>query len=144
MGDRLHCLFHARALRVGGDAEHVRVGCELTRPATQHHAPAREVVEEHHAIGEHERVVIGERADAGAEPDVLRALGRHSDEHLGRRDDLEAGRVVLSDPDLVETQAVESDDEIEISFQREGRVLADGMERGHEVSKTHAVILSLR
>ena len=109
MRDRLHRLFHARSLRVGRDAEHVRVGGELTGPASQHRAAAREVVEEHHAVGEHQRVVIGERADARAEPDVLRALGGDADEHLGRRDDLEAGRVVLADPDLVEAEPVEGD-----------------------------------
>ena len=71
--DRVERLVHARPLRVGGDAEHVRVGGELARTAAEHRAAAREVVEQHEAIGEHQRVVIGERVHAAAEPDVLRA-----------------------------------------------------------------------
>ena len=45
-------------------------------PDAEHRAAAGEVVEQHHAVGEHQRVVVRERAHAGAEPDVLRALGR--------------------------------------------------------------------
>ena len=74
--DRVERLVHARPLRVGGDAEHVRVGRELAGPAAEHRAAAGEVVEQHEAVGEHQRVVVRQRVHAGAEPDVLRALGR--------------------------------------------------------------------
>ena len=51
--DRVERLVHARPLRVGRDAEHVRVGRELARAAAEHGAAAREVVEQHEAVGEH-------------------------------------------------------------------------------------------
>jgi hypothetical protein len=88
------------------------------------------VVEQHHALGHPEGVVVGERGDAGAETDVARALRRSRDEDLRRGDDLAAGRVVLADPRLVVAEAVEVLDELEVALEREGRVLARGMERG--------------
>ena len=105
--DRVERLVHARALRVGGDAEHVRVGRELARTAAEHGAATREVVEQHEPVGEHQRVVVRERVHAAAEAEVLRARGGRGDEHLGRRDDLVAAGVVLADPRLVEAEAVE-------------------------------------
>ena len=92
------------------------------------------------AVGEHERVVVGQRADARAEADVLRALRRGRDEHLGTGDDLVAGRVVLADPRLVEAEAVEVHDQIEVALERERRVLADGMERCEEDAELVAAI----
>ena len=138
--DHVERLVHARALLVGGDAEHVRVGGELARTAAEHGAAAREVVEQHEAIREHQRLVVGERVHAAAEPDVLRARRRGRDEHLGRRDDLVAARVVFADPHLVEAEAVEVLDQIEVAFERERRVLPGRVERGHEESEAHAAI----
>ena len=69
-----------------GMPEHVRVGGELARAAAEHHPAAGEVVEQHHAVGEHQRVVVRQRAHAGAELDVLGALGGDADERpRGRR-----------------------------------------------------------
>ena len=79
--------------RAGADAKH--------RPAARH------VVELHHAVGQHERVVVGQRDDTGTEPDVAGALGRRGDEHLGAGDQLEPARMVLADPRLVVVQSVE-------------------------------------
>ena len=124
-------------LLVGRDAEHVRVGGELTGPAPEHGAPAGEVVEQHEPVGEQQRVVVRQRVDAGAEPDVLGALRRGRDEHLGRRDDLVAGGVVLTDPHLVEAEAVEVDDQVEVALERERGVLPGRVERGHEESEAH-------
>ena len=138
--DRVERLVHARPLRVGGDAEHVRVGGELARTAAEHRTAAREVVEQHEAIREHQRVVIGERVHAAAEADVLRARRGRRDEHLGRRDDLVAARVVLADPHLVEAEAIEVLDQLEVALERERRVLPGRVERGHEESEAHSPI----
>ena len=54
----------------------------LAGTAAEHHATAGQVVEHHDAVGQHERVVVGERVHPGAELDVLGALGRRGDEHL--------------------------------------------------------------
>ena len=92
-------------------------------------AAAREVVEQHEAVGEHQRVVVRERVHAAAEPDVLRARRRGRDEHLGRRDDLVAARVVLADPRLVEAEAVEVLEQVEVALEGERRVLPGRVER---------------
>jgi hypothetical protein len=120
----------------------VRVRRELAGSAAEHGAPAREVVEQHEAIGEHQRVVIGERVHAAAEADVLGARGRRGNEHLGRRDELEAARVMLADPDLVEPEVVEVFDQLEVAFECERRVLPGWMKRGHEESEAHSPIRS--
>ena len=125
-------LLHQRALLHRVDAEHRGVGGELARADAEHHPPAGEVVEHHDAVGEHERVVVGERVHARAELDVLRALGGGGDEHLGRGDQLGAGGVMLTDPRLVVAEAIEVVDQLEVTVQGEGRVDADLVDRRQE------------
>jgi hypothetical protein len=117
----------ARVGRV--QAEHGRVGRQRARPDAHHHAPAREVVEQHHPLGHPQRVVVGERDHAGAELDVARPLGGRGDEDLRRGDDLRAGRVVLADPGLVVAEPVQVGDQLEVALQRQRRVLARRMKR---------------
>ena len=100
-------------------------------------ATAREVVEEHEAIGEQQRMVVRQGVDSAAETDVLRPFRSRSDEHFGRRDALVAARVVLADPHLVEAEAIEVLDQVEIALQGERGVLARRMERRHEQSEAH-------
>ena len=133
--DRVERLVHPRPLPIGRDAEHVRVGRQLARPAAEHRAAAREVVEQHEAVGEHQRVVVRQRVHAGAEPDVLRAFRRRRDEHLRRRDDLVAAGVVLADPRLVEAEPVEVLDQLQVAFERERRVLPVGWNGAMKIPK---------
>jgi len=86
------------------------------------------VVELVDAVGEHQRVVIGQRRDAGAEFDVARAFGDRRDEELGARDQFEAGRMMLADPGFVVTELVHPLDEFDIAFEREGRIFIERME----------------
>jgi hypothetical protein len=90
------------------------------------------VVEQHHPVGQQQRVVVGERAHPGAEPDVGRAGGGVGDEDLGRGDDLVAGRVVLADPGLVVAEPVEVLDPGQVVVEGERRVLPDRVEGGEE------------
>ena len=133
---------HARPLPVGRDAEHVRVGRQLAGPAAEHGAAAREVVEQHEAVGEQQRVVVRQGVDAAAEADVLRPFRRGRDEHLRRRDDLVAAGVVLADPHLVEAEPVEVLDQLQVAFECERGVLTRRVERGHEESEAHRRIRS--
>jgi hypothetical protein len=128
----VEALLHHPALLVRVDAEHARVSGELTGADAEHHPTAREVVEHHDPVGEHQRVVVGERAHSRAELDVMSALRGGSDHHLGRRDRLGAGGVVLPDPGLVEAEAIEVVDQLEVTLQVEGRVRADQMHRRQE------------
>ena len=108
-------LVHALALRHRLDAHHVRVGDERARPAAQHGAAARHVVELHEALGHHEGMVVGQAGDAGAEHDVAGALGRRRDGQLGRGDQLPAGGMVLADPGLVVAQVIEPLDQLHVA-----------------------------
>ena len=90
------------------------------------------MVEQDHPVGQHERMVVRERADAGTEADVAGPLGRRRDEHLGGGDDLETGRVVLADPRLVEAELVQTGDELEVALERQRRVLTRGVKGGQE------------
>jgi hypothetical protein len=130
--DRVERLLHHAALGVGVDAHHVGVGRQLAGPAPEHRPSPREVVEQHHAVREHERVVVGQRADARPQPDVAGALGGHGDEHLGRCHQLEPAGVVLADPRLVEPQAVEQLDHLEVVLEAQGRVVGHRVERRDE------------
>jgi hypothetical protein len=90
------------------------------------------VVEHRDAIGDQPGVVVGERHDAGAELDVLGALGRGGDEDLGAADQLVATRVVLAEPRLVEAEPVELGDALEVVLERERRGQGDRGERRGE------------
>ena len=125
----------------GLEAHLDRVVDERARPDAEHGAPARHVVELHHAAGDRERVVVGQRDDAGAEPDVARALGGGGDEHLGAGDDLEAGRVVLADPGLVVVEPVEMDQQLHVALERQQRVLVQGMEGREEDAGSEIPVL---
>ena len=134
--DHVERLGHHVALSARVDAEHHRVRRQQAGPDAEHRAPARQMVELRHAVGDHQRLVVGQRDDAGAEPDVLGARRDVGDEQLGAGDDLVAGGVVLADPRLVEAELVEPLDELAVALQTERRVLVDGMKRRHEDAET--------
>ena len=106
-------------------------------PDAEGHPAPREVVEQHHAIGEDQRVVVGERGHPGAEAEVRGALRGGGDEHRRVGDDLPAGRVVLADPRLLVAEVVEVLHELEVAVQREGGVLVGAVERGEEDPEAH-------
>ena len=83
-------------------------------------------------VRDHERMVVGQRDDPGAEPDVPGPLRRRRDEHLGAGDDLEAAGMVLPDPGFVIVEPVEPLDELEIALDRENGVLVEGVKRCEE------------
>ena len=138
--NRLERLLHHVALLGGVDAHHEGVGREGARSDSEHDAAPGEVVEQHHAVSQHERVVVGQRRDAGAEPDVPGALRGGGDEDLGRGDDLVAGGVVLAEPGLVEAELVEVLDQLQVAFEGEGGVLAHRVERGQEDPELQAAV----
>ncbi len=52
---------------LGSMPEHLGVGGELARSDAEHHPAPGEVVEQHHPVGQDQRVVVGERRHPGAE-----------------------------------------------------------------------------
>ena len=130
------------------DADHRPVGRQRARSDAEHHAPAREMVEQDDALGDPERVVIGEADDAGAELDMARPFGRHRHEDFGRGADLRSRRMMLAAPGFVIAAAVEPLDQLEIALQRERRIDAWLVERRQKDPKTktirHAVFLPSR
>ncbi len=120
---------HHAALLAGIDADLQRVMDERAGADPEHRPAAGHVVELDHAVGQHERVVVGQRDDAGAEADVAGALGRGGDEHLGAGDQFEAARMVLADPRLVIVEPVEMLEQFEVALDRQGRVFVVIVER---------------
>ena len=68
-------------------------------------------------VSDHQRIVIGQRDDTGAEADVLRALGGSGDEDFGRTDDFDAGGVMLAHPCFVKAEPVEILAQFEVAMQ---------------------------
>jgi hypothetical protein len=86
------------------------------------------MVELDDAVRRHQRVVVGQRDDARAELDALRALGRRGDEDLRRGDNLEARGVMLADPSLLVAEPVQPFDEFEIAADRQRRIFLGRVE----------------
>ncbi len=138
-------LIDPRPLVLRVDADPIRVLHQGARPHAEHDAPARHVIELHHAVGQDERVVIRQGYDAGAEPDVPGAFGRRGNENLGRGDDLEAARMMLADPGLRVVEAVQMLEQLHVAADGERRVLVEIVERRQEdaatkVARAHAVV----
>ena len=70
-------------------------------------APLGHVIELRDALGQHQRMVVRETGDAGAELDLLGAAERVGDKQVRRRDVLPDRRKVLADPGLVKSQLVQ-------------------------------------
>ncbi len=77
------------------------------------------------AVGQYQRLMIGERGNARAEADVLRALGKRGDEEFWTRDQLVTGRMMLADPCFVVTEPVHPLDEFDVALNRQRRVFVD-------------------
>ena len=128
---------------VGGvEPDHRGVRGQGAGTDAEHDPPTGEVVEQHHAVSYPERVVVAQRGDSGAEPNVPGPLGGRGNEDLRRGDDLAAGGVVLADPRLVVSAGVEVLHELEVPLQSQGRVLAGEVERRHEHAEAETTHVS--
>ena len=113
---------HHVALLRGVDAEHERVGRELSRAHAEHGPAAGEVVEQHQSVEQHQWVVVRHRVDAGAETDAAGPLARGGQDHLGTGDRLVPRRVVLADPRLVEAELLDELDQLDVAPDLQCRV----------------------
>ncbi len=76
------------------------------------------MIEEDHAVEQHERVVEPQLEHAAAESDGVRPSGGSCDKDVWRGDVLPTGAVVLADPHLGEAERIEELDELKIAFER--------------------------
>ena len=130
--DRLERLLHHPALLDRVDAHHVGVRWQGARAGAEHHPPAGQVVQQHPAVGHHQRMVVRQRHHAGAQPDVLGPFGGGGDEHLRAGDQLVAAGVVFAEPRLVEAEAVQRDHALHVVFECHRGGLAGRVERRDE------------
>ena len=139
---RLDALDHLAALLGRVDRQHVRVGCERARAASEHHAPARQMVEQCVAVRDVERVMVRDADHARAEHDAARAPCGGGDENVRRRNDFPSRGMMLADEDLVVAGAVEPFDEFEVALETKRGVFAGAMEWRHENAEFHPVLLA--
>ena len=103
--DHVDRLAHHRVEPVVGDRKKLFVGREVARPDAEDRAPAGQVVEERHPLGDVVRVVERQAYHRGAEADAMRLRRRHGERHLGRRHGLPPAGMVLADEELVVVEA---------------------------------------
>src|SRR5262249_15147103 len=96
-------------------------------------------VELHDALRHVERVMVGQRNDAGAKPDAPGALGGHGQEQLGRGDHLPAGGMMFAAPELVEAKSVEMPGQSHVALKLQSRVFANRVMRRQECAETDTV-----
>ena len=128
---------------MGSTPRGVRVGRERAGTGAKDDATARLVIELHHALSDHEWVVVRQRNDAGAELDSMGALRGGGQEDLRRRDHLPAGGVMLAAPEFVVSQMFEVFDECKITLNLEHRLLTDRMMWCEERTETQICHFSL-
>ena len=113
----IHIVFEQRSHLWWFKTKHCGIGGQCTGAHAHHDSPACQVIEQHHALGYPERVVIRQRHNTGTQSNALRACRGSSHEDLRRGDDLTAGRVVLANPGLVVAQPIEVLEQRQIIFQ---------------------------
>ena len=86
-----------------------------------------QMIEVDHALRDMERMMIGNRDDASAEPDAVGALGGCDQEHFRRADRFPASGMMFAHPKLVVVQLVYPGREFEVSLELEGRVFTNRM-----------------
>ena len=136
--DGIERFIHAPALMRGINAHHESIRYQRARPAAQHHAPARHVIQLHKALRDQQRVVIGQACDARTKLDVLGAFRRRRDHNLRARDGFPASGMMLPNPGLIKAQMVKPFDQFQIAREPKCRVVANPMKRGQENAEAKA------
>jgi len=128
---------HAMLAALGIDAEHLEVTGEAAGADAPVEASARHLVQLRDALGQHERVVVGQARDAGGERHPLRHAERPRDEEIGARDVLPLRREVLADPRLFVTEPVQRRQLDEVVVHRPRRVGPRRMQRHRKIAESH-------
>src|SRR5262245_28587399 len=94
------------------------------------------MIEVDHALRDVEWMMIGDRDDAGAEPDAVGAFCGGDQEHFRRADRFPAGGMMFAYPKLVVVQLVYPGRQFEVPLEWEGRVFTNGMVRSEKDAKS--------
>ena len=116
-------------------AQRVSVRRQRARPRPEDHATTRLVIELHESLRHHERMVVRQRDDAGAEHNPVGAFGSRRKEDLWRGDHLPSRRVVLTAPELVVSEVVHKLDQLEVALKLKRGVFAYRMMRRKKRAK---------
>ena len=94
------------------------------------------MIELDESLGDHERMVVGQRDDAGPQHDPVGALRGGRKEDLGRGDHLPSSGVVLAAPELVVSEVVHKLDQLEVALKLQRGVFAYGVMRRKKRAET--------
>ena len=83
--------------------------------------------------------MVGEADNAGAQLDVLGAVGGDTNKNLWRGDDFPTGAVMLANPGLIEAQVVQPLHQFQVAFESQRWVFAGPVERPHKNAKFHPI-----
>src|SRR5580693_1732520 len=131
---------HHPALLDRIDAHHVGVRRQGAGAGTEHHPPAGQMVQQHPAVGNHQRMVVGQRHNTGTQPNVLGSFGRGGDEHLRTGDQLVAAGVMFTEPGFVETQPIQCDHSLHVVFECRRGGLAGRVKRCDEDTEVQGAV----
>ena len=106
-------------------------------PTPSMKSAAAHVIELRRLGGDHDRVVIGETNDAGAELQIFGARYKPGHEHHRRGDRLAGRRKMLAQPNSAKAQLIGEERLLGILGQRFGERAGRRMHRHHEKSETH-------
>ena len=132
--DRKRLGEHAPLLQ-GVDTDHHGVRRQRAGTDPEHEAAFGQMVEQNGALGDPEGRVVRQGRDASPDPDLRGPLGGRRGEHERITDELDAPGVVLADPHLVQTQAVEVLHQLEITAQGAGGIAPRLMKGGEKDSE---------
>ena len=120
------------------DPQHVRVVSQCTGAYSKHEAAHQLVIELNGQVRHQERIMIGERNDTRAQSNSARAFCRSGKHNLRRSDDFSTTGMMLTNPDLIETEAVEVINKLKLTANLQVRILAERHHRGDETSQISA------
>ena len=131
---------------MGRESDHGGVGRERTGPDAQHHAATGQVIEQREAIRDPQRIVIGQRDHTRAELQVAGLGGDMGDEQHRIANDLDAARVMFTEPGFVIADVIQQLDDFDIALQCIGRVVISwqmmGRQKGTETHAGHGLYSS--
>jgi hypothetical protein len=122
---------------VVGLSEQLEIRKQSARPDAEHETAAAHVIELRGFRGNHDRIVIGNTDDAGAEAQIAGARQQRGHEHHGRGDRLAGGGKMLAQPQLGKAELVGEQRFFSILSKCFGKRPGRWVHRHHKKSEPH-------